>query len=1038
MYSIFELLGRDLYMYGRSYSPRYINYLNHEFKRPYYYHYFDVRDDYYTKKHYKVCIKNNGSDIYEHTCDCEIYKYAGKCKHIAAVLLNYYYQIEQYEYIDELLIGNRILNSFKSNDIKRKKGIKRKVNIEVELVFDNYVPSFRILIGIDKLYVITESKLSGFIRAIKNNGIMEFGKNFVFDGSLHYFDDFGKKIIDFLLGFNDNYGNAYLLSKREFNNLLEIIGDRTIKIKGHGSINEIKYGMPTPYHLSKQDNYILSISDFDNYAILTNDCTFILYDRNLYILDAKEANIIMIYLRNRINEISFSDENIDLFKNGLLNEIKKNIIVDDNIDTIKLPSKPDVNLYFDISNILKCKLEFDYHGTIVNYFDKEEAFRSQEDELEPVSDLISNNFYEKDKSFVLEDSDSIYDFIENNLSTLNDKYHVFLDKKLQETKFIKKLNIKNNFSIGQDNILSYNFDIDGIDKKEVSNLIKALKVKKKYYRLKNNEIVNLLDDDLQDFSNIIEGLDIKKEDIESGEIIVPKYKAIYIDSLKNKYKNIETNNLFNKFIDNFKEFQNVKLKLDNLDKKILRDYQVLGVKWLYTIYKCDLGGILADEMGLGKTLQTITLIKHILKENKDYKILIVSPTALVYNWKKEFDKFAPDLKYITVSENKKARLKVFSEKDNYNIFITSYGLISHDNDEYEKMNFELCVIDEGQKIKNYKANMTMEVKKIKAKCKIALTGTPIENNLTEIWSIFDFIMPGYLNNVTSFHSKYNISDTEEESKKILSCLKDQIKPFILRRKKSDVLNSLPDKIEKNLYVELPSSQKILYANEVKETKEKIDELVSTDGFMKSKMEILSLLTRLREICIDPSVLYENYHGDSIKLDTLLDIIKENMENNHKMLIFSSFKRILDNVGKLLKKNNINYYMIDGSVKSLERIKMVDSFNSDETPVFLITLKAGGVGLNLTGADTVIHLDMWWNPQVENQATDRAHRIGQTKNVSVLKIICKGTIEEHIIELQEKKKFLVDNLIENNDNVNVINNLSENDIKNLLSFSNEEV
>ena len=511
MYNIFELLGRDLFLYGRGYNTRLINYVNHEFIKPYYYHYFDVRDDYYTREHYKVCIKNNGEEIYEYTCECDSYKHTGKCKHIAASLLNYYYQIANYQYIDELLIGNKILSNFKNKNIKIKKGIKRKVNIDVELVFDNYMPAFRILIGLDKMYVITDNKLNSFIRAYKNNSIMEFGKGFTYDANVHYFDEFGERIINFLLGSSNINGNAYMLSKREFNNLLDILNDRQIKIKGHGIINSIKYGMPTSYHLSKKENYILSIDDFDSYSILTTDCVFILYNRDLYILSEKEANIIMIYLRNRINEINFSDDNIDLFKNGLFNEIKKNIVIDDNIDTIKLPSKPEVNLYFDISSILKCKVEFDYNGTIVNYFDKEEEFRSQDDEMEVISDLVSNKFTEKGKYFVLEENDDIYDFIENNLSKLNDKYHVFLDKKLKETKFIKKLNIKNNFSIGQDNILSYNFNIDEIDKKEVNNLIKALRLKKKYYRLKNNEIVNLLDNDLQNLSNIMEGLDIKKE-----------------------------------------------------------------------------------------------------------------------------------------------------------------------------------------------------------------------------------------------------------------------------------------------------------------------------------------------------------------------------------------------------------------------------------------------------------------------------------------------------------------------------------------------
>ena len=1041
MYELFQLIGRDYFYEGRMYNSYYISHVNTEFKKPYYYHYYDVKDDKMRKVIHKVIIQNNGETIYGVKCDCGEFNHNDMCKHVAGVLVNNYYSISRYEYIDELLIGNKILNSFEKKEIINNK-IKRKVNVEVELVFDTNPLSFRLLVGTSKMYVVTSSKLNNFLYAVNNNKEMSFGKQFTFDGLSNYFDPEGQKIIDFLKGYQDSnryYSvNPYFLSKREMMSLINMLGNANIKIKDYGIAREVIHGMPTKYHLDKDDNYTLTIDDYSNYHILSSDSEFIFYKNNLYVLSSDEARIINILRANDIKKIAFEEKDIDLFKNGLFNNIKKNMTISENIDNVKLPTKPEVNMYFDISNLLKCRLEFDYNGEVVNYFDKDGSFRSVEDENIPADELVVSGFEAKNKYFTMEDSDEIYGFIENKLGEFNDKYHVFLDKKLQNTKFLNKLNIQNNFSIGQDNILSYKFSVKEISNDELANVFKALRLKKKYYKLKNNQIVNLLDGDLGDLNDIMENLDIKNGDIENGEVVVPKYRAIYIDSLKDKYQNIETNNLFNKFIENFKKYQNIKLKLDKKDLDTLRDYQIDGVKWLYTIYKCNLGGILADEMGLGKTLQTITLIKHILKEKENSKILIVSPTSLVYNWKKEFDKFAPNLKYTTVSESKNNRLKIFEEKDKYNVFITSYGLVSNDNDEYEKIDFELCIIDEGQMIKNYKANMTQEVKKIKANCKITLTGTPIENNLTELWSIFDFIMPGYLNNVTNFRSKYNVNNTDEDSKKILLSLKEQIKPFILRRKKSDVLNSLPEKIENNLYVELPEKQKLLYMKEVKETKQKIDELVGKEGFLKSKMEILSLLTRLREICIDPNVIFENYNDVGIKMDTLLSIIKENILNNHKMLIFSSFKRVLDNVEKMLNKNGIASFMIDGSVKSMKRLSMVEDFNKDKTPCFLITLKAGGTGLNLVGADTVIHLDIWWNPQVENQATDRAHRIGQTKNVTVTKIICKDTIEEHIMELQEKKKFLSDNLIEDNNNVKAISKLSESDIKKLLSFSNEEM
>ena len=416
--------------------------------------------------------------------------------------------------------------------------------------------------------------------------------------------------------------------------------------------------------------------------------------------------------------------------------------------------------------------------------------------------------------------------------------------------------------------------------------------------------------------------------------------------------------------------------------------------------------------------------------------MIVCPTSLVYNWKKEFDKFAPELSYITVADNKNKRLEVINNFDKYNVFITSYGLIRNDNDEYEDKNFDVCIIDEAQAIKNYQAGMTREIKKIKARTKIALTGTPLENSIMELWSIFDFIMPGYLNSVGRFREMYNIRDVDQDSLDALSRLNYQIKPFILRRKKSDVIFDLPDKIENNIYLDLPDKQKKLYMSVLKETEREYQEILATEGITKARFKILQLLMRLRQICVDPNIVYENYTGESIKMERLLETVQNYVSDGHKILIFSSFKMVIDRVKNLFDKNNISSYMISGEVKSKTRMELVDKFNSDSTNCFLITLKSGGTGLNLTGADVVIHLDIWWNPQVENQATDRAHRIGQTNKVSVVKFVTRGTIEEKIIELQNKKKILSENLIEGKAD-SMLGSLSEAEIKSLLSYGEDD-
>ena len=388
-----------------------------------------------------------------------------------------------------------------------------------------------------------------------------------------------------------------------------------------------------------------------------------------------------------------------------------------------------------------------------------------------------------------------------------------------------------------------------------------------------------------------------------------------------------------------------------------------------------------------------------------------------------------------MADNKKKRQDIMQKFNEYNIFITTYGLVRNDNDYYEDKNFEVCIIDEAQAIKNYQAGMTKEIKKIKARTKIALTGTPLENSVLELWSIFDFIMPGYLNSITRFKDAYGIKDVDEESLKKLDTLNYQIKPFILRRKKKEVSKELPDKIEHIEYLDMAEKEKALYQSLVEETKREINDVVASEGFSKARFKIVTLLTRLRQLCISPRLLDENYQEESVKIKRLLDIIKELIKDKHKILIFSSFKSAVYLVKEALDRESISNYVIDGSVKGRDRVAMVDAFNKDKTNCFLITLKSGGTGLNLTSADVVIHLDIWWNPQAENQATDRAHRIGQTKKVTVLKLINKGTVEEKIIELQEKKKILSDNLIEGK-NVATLDALTEEELTNLLSIGYE--
>ena len=981
-------------------------------------------------------------------CDCQNFLRNKSCKHIVACMLKYP-EMTLPEPVDPVDISKNILNSFLENKTKNKLEIKQELKLDVELDLSNEVATFKLKVGLTKTYVLnTFNKFNDFVNAFNNNQKYKFGVNFTYDPDKHYFGDSNLELIKFFNGYkrNNTYyyspkNDLFELSDRDLMFLLDKLQNSTFTVTNCGVINQIKKELPTNFNLDYKDNlYHLNIEKYEDYKIVDEYCKYVVYEKTLYIIPDIYSKILKSFFDNNISEIIFDRKNEKTFRDGLLKRVIGKVISTDNVKDIVISKKPKASLYFDFKREkIECEIKLDYNNNVINYCDvNSKRVRDEEYEQNLIKEILFYNFEIKKDKIELKNLDDIGDFLNEGLINLSEKYNIYTSKKIDNINMIKISNIKSNFSIGKDGIMSYSFSTDNIKLEELDKVLSSLNSEKKYYKLKNGNIIDLKNNqELNELNDIFNDLNING-DTSLGVMNIPKYRAFYIDSLKsNKYSIIETDNGFDKFIDNFKKYKDTKIKLSKDLKEVLRDYQKEGVKWLYTIYKCDLGGILADEMGLGKSLQTIAFIKLILMEKKDAKIMIVCPTALVYNWKREFDKFAPDLKYVTVADNKEKRKQVIKEIDKYNIFITSYGLVRNDNDEYENIDFELCIIDEAQNIKNYQSNMSREIKKIKARTKIALTGTPLENSVLELWSIFDFIMPGYLNSINKFRENYGVSDVDSKSLSKLTNLNYQISPFILRRKKKDVIKDLPDKIENNIYLELPDMQKTLYLKVLKESEEEINDLIEKEGFMKSRFKILQLLMKLRQICVDPNVLYSNYKGESVKFVKMLEIVKDYIEEGHKILIFSSFKRVVDKVKNMFDENGITSYMISGDVKSKNRMELVDKFNKDDTNCFLITLKSGGTGLNLTSADVVIHLDIWWNPQVENQATDRAHRIGQKNTVSVIKLITKGTIEERIIELQEKKKLLSDNLIEGKNNADTLSSLSEDDIKNLLAIGEDE-
>ncbi len=412
---------------------------------------------------------------------------------------------------------------------------------------------------------------------------------------------------------------------------------------------------------------------------------------------------------------------------------------------------------------------------------------------------------------------------------------------------------------------------------------------------------------------------------------------------------------------------------------------------------------------------------------------MVSPSSLTLNWKNETEKFAGELKTLVIRGTLAERKRKIDQMDQYDLVITSYDLLKRDIAWYEQKDYQFryMIADEAQYLKNNNTQNAKAIKKIKADTRYALTGTPIENSLAELWSIFDFIMPGYLFTYRTFKAMYETPIVKEENQEVMAKLRMLIEPFVLRRNKKEVLTELPEKTITILNNEMGEEQKNIYLTYLAQAKQELAEEINLNGYERSQMQILAALTRLRQICCHPSLFMEDYQEGSSKLDQCMEIIEEATKGGHKILVFSGYTSMFEILEKNLKQLGINYFKLTGSTKVEERIKLVDEFNENpKIQVFLISLKAGGTGLNLTGADMVIHYDPWWNLSTENQATDRAYRIGQKNNVQVYKLITQNSIEEKIYELQQKKGELVDQMLSTK--TSFVNKLSKEEIMNLFS------
>ena len=560
-------------------------------------------------------------------------------------------------------------------------------------------------------------------------------------------------------------------------------------------------------------------------------------------------------------------------------------------------------------------------------------------------------------------------------------------------------------------LLNLDVQTEDISEDELLDLLKHYRSHQRYYRFKSGEFADLQEESLRMLFEMMETMHLSPKDFVKGKMHLPVYRTLYLDRMLEEHEEVYNtrDQIFREIVKDMKSVNDSDYEVPESLDKTMRKYQKNGFRWLRTLEACHFGGILADDMGLGKTLQIISVLLSAKQEGKKGTSLVVSPASLVYNWGEEFEKFAPELKVTILTGKQEERAGMIADYENSDVLVTSYDLLKRDIDQYEGKTFLYEIIDEAQYIKNQTTAASKAVKLVDSRTKFALTGTPIENRLSELWSIFDYLMPGFLYGYETFKKEFETPIVKNNDEEALHRLQKMVSPFILRRLKGDVLRDLPDKLEETRVVRFGDEQQRLYDAQVVHMKK---ELASGDDsdFNKKKLQILAELTRLRQVCCDPHLCYDNYCGESAKLISCMDLIESAIAGGHKILLFSQFTSMLALIEENLKERGLTYYKITGETTKQNRLAMVKQFNEDDTPVFLISLKAGGVGLNLTGADVVIHYDPWWNLAVQNQATDRAHRIGQKKKVTVYKMIVKGTIEEKILKLQESKKDLADSII----------------------------
>ena len=1029
--------------------------------------------DYYN--HYGVC-KHTLASVLE-------YKDANNAGYIKKAQENNVFNGISRNNISKNMVEHRnfkqIVNTFYNEEIdnmdtEKTVSVKENIKLQPKIFYDKFANELKVefKIGNKRMYKIKD--LSEFYTRMLNNEFYKYGEKLQFIHTKEVFDEKSKELLEFLLkhaeiikyansNSNSNYryyGKALnetniILGNSGIDEIFDILKGQTVEFQRDYKNEYIEFTEEQPKiefelkKLSDEEYTIIPNIEIYNLSIIRGkEYKYLLLENKLYRCNKEFENsnlkLLELFRHNYITELTLGKEDLyQLF--AIIMPKVKNAIKTDKIDEKEIekykPKKLVVKVYldFDEKDYLVADVKFCYENIEFNPLEENKNIdipRNVIEETKALNIFRKTGFMLETKKsrFILPKDEQIYKFLTEDINLYMQKFEVLVTDNFK-TKEIKQPKLGNLGVKVENNLLSINLENLDLDIDELKSLMEKYKLKKKYHRLKDGSFIDLEENEEIDFfDKLITGIDIDYKELKEGKITLPVNRTIYLNQLLKGINGVQvvTNNRYREIVNELDKNQLeeeviVPKKLEN----VLRYYQKTGFKWLKILDRYKFGGILADDMGLGKTIQMLSVIVDNIEEGR--ASLVVSPSSLTLNWENEAKKFTEDLKVLVIRGTLAERKRKINDIENYDLVITSYDLLKRDIDLYNEKNYQFryVIADEAQYLKNSNTQNAKTIKQIKADTRYALTGTPIENSLAELWSIFDYIMPGYLFTYKKFKTTYETPIIKDNDENAMRKLKMLIQPFILRRNKKEVLKELPDKTVTILNNEMNEEQRKIYMSYLLQAKQDISEQIDMNGFEKSQIKILAALTRLRQICCHPSLFIDNYKDGSSKLNQCIEIIEDAIKGNHKILLFSGYTSMFSFIQKELEKRNIKYFKLIGSTKVDERIELVEKFNNDpEVKIFLISLKAGGTGLNLTGADIVIHYDPWWNISTENQATDRAYRIGQKKNVQVYKLITKDSIEEKIYELQKKKEKLMDNML--NTKTTFINRFTREEIMNLFN------